>query len=109
MRLSAYAASVPFWLSGQGDDDMAQDRADQDDRLRRIADILGLPVESFAEGPQPEHLDGGVQCLLLWQQLESADGRRRALDALKRIAADERSRRKPSLTIVGRSSAPPVA
>lgn len=58
--------------------------------LSRIADALGVPVEKFfAEGPRTETMAGADECLRLWFQIKTAEGRRRALKSLRGIVEDD--------------------
>lgn len=87
---------------------MGDDSASRGERLDCIAGILVLSVECFRSGGGLEHLDGAVRCLMLWQQIESAEGRQKAFDALAEIAAAEPSRGKSALTTVGDEAVDPL-
>jgi transcriptional regulator with XRE-family HTH domain len=54
--------------------------------LERLADALGVPVERFFTGSLPVDTD---ECLHLWSVIRTAEGRLRALEALRAIAAEE--------------------
>ncbi|MCJ2051039.1 hypothetical protein [Methylobacterium sp. J-070] len=54
--------------------------------LQRIADALGVPVERFFTDSLPVNADG---CLYLWSRIRTAEGRQRALEALRAIADEE--------------------
>ena len=54
--------------------------------LRQIADALGKPVECFFADPvsTQSSVDAG-ECLRLWSEIKSDEGRRQALQALRAI------------------------
>ncbi len=68
---------------------MADDAETSHGTLRRIADTLGVPIESFFEGRPHAPLDGTLQCLMLWQALRGPAARRKALAYLSQLAEDE--------------------
>lgn len=68
---------------------MADDAETSHGTLRRIAEILGVPVESFSASRPPEALEGTLQCLMLWQAIEAPAARRKALAYLRQLADDE--------------------
>jgi len=51
--------------------------------LERIAEALGVPVERFFSDSLPVDAD---ECLYLWSRIRTAEGRVRALEALRSIA-----------------------
>jgi transcriptional regulator with XRE-family HTH domain len=54
--------------------------------LKRIAEALGVPVERFFSDSLPVNAD---ECLYLWSRIRTAEGRLRALEALRSIADEE--------------------
>ncbi len=68
---------------------MADDAETSHGTLRRIADVLGIPLESLFDGTATEPLDGTLQCLMLWQSIRSPTARRKALAYLSQLAEDE--------------------
>jgi transcriptional regulator with XRE-family HTH domain len=65
---------------------MAKPREPDRAVLQRIADALGVPVERFFTGSLPVSAD---ECLYLWSRIRTAEGRLRALEALRAIAVEE--------------------
>lgn len=58
--------------------------------LRRIADVLGVPVERFFTRERTsEGLDGAGECLNLWLRIRTPEGRRKALESLRAIVESE--------------------
>lgn len=56
--------------------------------LIRIADALNVPVKSFFTDNSSRELDiGADECLRLWSEIKTGEGRRQALEALRAIAA----------------------
>ncbi|MCJ2083773.1 hypothetical protein [Methylobacterium sp. J-090] len=56
-------------------------------KLPAMAAILGIPVESFfVDNEAAERLAGASECAQLWDQIKTADGRRRALVYLREVA-----------------------
>ena len=60
--------------------------------LRKIADALGVSVERFftVKSPSDDSSDED-ECLRLWSEIKTEEGRRRALEALRTIAELERT------------------
>ena len=54
--------------------------------LQRIADALGMSVEQFFTGNLP--VDES-ECLRLWNRIKTLEGRRRALEALRKIVDED--------------------
>lgn len=54
--------------------------------LQRIADALDVPVERFFDERMPSDTD---ECLRLWLNIGTQEGRHRALEALRRISSEE--------------------
>ena len=60
--------------------------------LRKIAGALGVPVERFfAARSSSDVLSGEDECLRLWSEIKTEEGRRHALEALKAIAELEQT------------------
>ncbi|WCS23747.1 hypothetical protein LOK46_21650 [Methylobacterium sp. NMS14P] len=60
--------------------------------LCRVADALGIPVDSFLTDPLPEEMALTTeQCLRLWSEIKTDEGRQQALEALRAIAEQERA------------------
>lgn len=57
--------------------------------LRRIADILGIPVAQLRDGVTPAEFADTDECLRLWYQLRTDAGRAVVLDCLRQALADE--------------------
>lgn len=58
--------------------------------LHRLADALGVPVERFfAEKPPAGEAASTDECLRLWFKIETEEGRRQALEALRGVAERE--------------------
>ncbi|MGU3539951.1 hypothetical protein [Methylobacterium sp. A54F] len=64
---------------------MADDQEFLEDRLRQIADSLGIPLEQFYGDVPPSHLADTNELLNLWYRLKTDAERNRALDALRSI------------------------
>jgi hypothetical protein len=67
---------------------------DSDERewaaLHRLAKVLDVPTEQFFTGPpQPVSAVSADECLRLWSRIKTPEGRLRALEALRVIAATE--------------------
>lgn len=61
--------------------------------LQRLGDVLGIPIEHFFaanshNGALAEPADT-AECLRLWSKIQTAEGRRQALEALQLIARTE--------------------
>lgn len=64
--------------------------------LRQIADALGLPVERFLTDPASARPTATAdECLRLWSRITTEVGRQQALEALRMIADQERTRSEP--------------
>ena len=73
------ASVVPFGKTGQ--------RPQSEATLARIADILGCPVEAFAEGGSCDsEVFGGSELLRLWLAIEDSDDRGKVLDLARTLA-----------------------
>jgi pyrroloquinoline quinone (PQQ) biosynthesis protein C len=57
------------------------------DALQRIARALGVPVEQLFANNPPNNTD---ECLRLWSEITTDEGRRQALNALRMIVDLER-------------------
>lgn len=66
--------------------------------LGQIADALGLPVEQFFANP-PSMRAGmnSDECLRLWSEIQTDEGRRQALEVLQAIVDLDRARRSNDL------------
>jgi hypothetical protein len=67
---------------------------DSDERewaaLHRLAKVLDVPIERFFTGPpQPVSAVSADEYLRLWSRIKTPEGRLRALEALRVIAATE--------------------
>jgi transcriptional regulator with XRE-family HTH domain len=64
------------------------DKSAEPDRaiLKRIGEALGVPVERFFSDSLPDNAD---ECLYLWSRIRTAEGRLRALEALRSIADED--------------------
>jgi transcriptional regulator with XRE-family HTH domain len=54
--------------------------------LKRIAEALDVPVERFFSDSLTANAD---ECLYLWSRIRTAEGRLRALEALRSIADED--------------------
>jgi hypothetical protein len=58
--------------------------------LHKLAKVLDVPIERFFAGPpQPVSAISADECLRLWSRIKTPEGRLRALEALRVIAAGE--------------------
>ena len=58
--------------------------------IQRIADALGVPVEHFFSDPPSESLTANAdECLRLWSEIRTDEGRRQAIEALRVIVEME--------------------
>lgn len=66
---------------------MEQPFAREHAMLQKISDLLGVPIESFLASSLPLNSDMNTQqCLRLWHEISTEDGRKEALNALRAIA-----------------------
>ncbi len=68
---------------------MADRTPDGSQTLARIASFLGLPVEHFTDPGEQGRWDGYAEGMQLLSRIESREGMRRALEALRAIADTE--------------------
>jgi hypothetical protein len=58
--------------------------------LRRVADALGMTVDRFFTAAQARGTDiNSDECLRLWSEIATEDGRRQALEAMRAIIGRE--------------------
>lgn len=71
---------------------MADDHLAAETFLRRIADILGVPISELYQNSEPQQLRAAGECVCLWYKIKTDFGRDAALKALRKVVDDEASR-----------------
>lgn len=71
---------------------MSSERDGDKSALDVIREKIGFPADRPSSGDEAaDDLSQALDCLRLWFAIRTDDGRRRALDCLARIVADERN------------------
>ena len=73
-------------------------------RLRKLAEVLGVPVDCFYQGAPAAKPEDTAELLRLWHRLKTPSGRIAALEELKKILDDEE--RSADCSPINRSPAP---